>query len=165
MFRILFVCTGNLCRSPLALSAFESLVLRRGLKSQFQGASAGTHVRQHKGQRADARAVAAARRRGHAELSAHKARQISDKDFLRFDLVAVADEAVLEHLLRICPRQLHHKLHLLMNFSLAQTPRSIPDPYYGNAEGFDRALDLCELGVAGLIDACLQGSVATGRQV
>lgn len=165
MFQVLFVCTGNLCRSPLALAAFESLVRRRGLDNRFGAASAGTHVRQHRGQRADTRAVAAVRRRGHADLSAHKARQISDKDFHRFDLIAAADEGVLEYLQRICPRELHYKLRLLMGFAPEEMARNIPDPYYGNAQGFDHALDLCEVGVAGLLDAFLQGSLAAGPQL
>lgn len=160
-FALLFVCAGNLCRSPLALVAFNALLRRRGIERQFRVDSAGTHVRRHAGQQPDARALEVARRRGYDQLSAHKARSVISKDFHRFDLIVAVDGDVLTSLQRLCPVEQRHKLHLLMEFSHVPADQDIPDPYYGNVQGFERVLELCELGVAGLLDECTRRA-ATG---
>ena len=159
-FAVLFVCVGNLCRSPLALCAFEALLRRRGVEHNFRIDSAGTHVRRHTGQRPDARAIEVAERRGYGPLSAHKARSVASKDFHRFDLIVAVDGDVLTHLQRISPPEQRHKLHLLMEFSHALHAQDIPDPYYGNAQGFERVLEMCESGMLGLLEECTRRAAA-----
>ncbi|MEO8187741.1 MAG: low molecular weight protein-tyrosine-phosphatase [Burkholderiaceae bacterium] len=156
MHRILFVCLGNICRSPLAEGVLRRLSSRRGLSRHFVADSAGTHAQSHAGQRPDPRAIQVATLRGYNGLNKHKARALTEKDLEKFDRIVAMDSNNLAHLRKICPPQFQHKLHLLLEFAEPQISPDIPDPYYGSVEGFERVLDLCEAGVAGLIDFCMR---------
>lgn len=156
MHKILFVCLGNICRSPLAESVLRGLASRRGLSRHFIADSAGTHAQRHAGQRPDPRATQVAMRRGYDDVNKQRSRAFTDKDFEKFDHIVAMDSTNLAHLRKICPLQFQHKLHLLLEFADLQVSPDIPDPYYGSVEGFERVLDLCEAGVAGLIDSCMR---------
>jgi protein-tyrosine phosphatase len=147
--RILFVCMGNICRSPSAERLFSRLVRDLGLEGRLLADSAGTHD-YNLGLPADSQAALAAARRG-IDLGGHRARQVSAEDFRRCDYVIAMDRANLRTLRAICPEPYHHKLHLLLDFADAPAPREVPDPYGGDLDAFDRVLDLLESGVRGLL--------------
>lgn len=156
MYKILMVCMGNLCRSPLAASALQALIVQRGLEHEVSVASAGTHARRHVGQRYDPRAIQVALQRGYGDMSRQRARTVSVGDFQKFDRIVAMDAHNLAHLRTICPPALHSKLHLLLEFASDRSVLEVPDPYYGNLSGFERVLDLCEAGAAGLLENCLE---------
>lgn len=145
---VLFVCTGNICRSPTAEGVFKHCVEKAGLVARITSDSAGTHD-YHVGEAPDPRAQAAARRRGY-ELGELRARRVHREDFERFDYVLAMDEANLRQLERLCPREHAHKLKLFLDFADG-APREVPDPYYGGADGFERVLDLVEKAAQGLL--------------
>lgn len=147
--RVLFVCMGNICRSPTAEGVFRKLVEEAGLGGQVQIDSAGTHA-YHVGEPPDARAQAAARSRG-VDLSPLRGRQAVAEDIRRFDYVLAMDDENLENLLSICPDGLEEKVELFMEYASGQ-PREVPDPYFGGAAGFDRVLDMIEAASEGLLD-------------
>ena len=161
MHKILMVCMGNLCRSPMAVGTMQGVLEARRLEHLFQVDSAGTHARRHAGQRPDPRAVEAAAQRGYATLSKQRARSISRADFERFDLIVAMDSDNLASLRKVCPENLQAKLHLLLDFADNLDERDIPDPYFGSAAGFDRVMALCEAGVTGLINRCLRPPAGT----
>ena len=141
--KVLFVCTGNICRSPTAAAVFAHFVGQAGLEQAIQVESAGTHD-YHAGKPPDPRAQAHARRRGY-DLSGLRARQVRRRDFGEFDHIVAMDRGHLELLRSQCPAEHQPKLRLLIN------GRDVPDPYYGGPEGFDRVLDLVEAGCLGLL--------------
>jgi protein-tyrosine phosphatase len=145
---VLFVCTGNICRSPTAEGVFKHCVEKAGLAARITSDSAGTHD-YHVGEPPDPRTQAAARRRGY-ELGELRARRVRRDDFERFDYVLAMDEANLRQLERICPQQHAHKLKLFLEFGDG-APREVPDPYYGDPDGFERVLDLVERAAQGLL--------------
>jgi len=147
--RVLFVCMGNICRSPTAEGVFRRLVEEAGLSDQIEVDSAGTHA-YHVGESPDARAQEAARRRG-VDLSPLRGRQAVAEDMKRFDYVLAMDEENLEHLLSICPSGLEEKVELFMEYTSGH-PREVPDPYFGGHAGFDRVLDMIEAASEGLLD-------------
>jgi protein-tyrosine phosphatase len=149
--RILFVCTGNICRSPTAEGVMRHVVRQAGLQQQIVVDSAGTHD-YHVGNPPDPRAQAAARRRGY-DLSDLRARQIVPDDFEQFDLVLAMDYDNLEHLHSACPEPHRVKLGLLMKFATRTGAAIVHDPYNRGAKDFDLVLDHIE-------DAC-QGLVLT----
>ena len=136
---ILFVCTGNICRSPTALGVFRHYVEKAGLAAYIVSDSAGTHD-YHVGEPPDPRTQKAAKRRGY-ELGELRARRVLREDFEQFDYVLAMDEANLRELERLCPREHRHKLKLFMEFS-DRSPREVPDPYGGGPEDFELVLDL-----------------------
>ena len=138
---VLFVCTGNICRSPTAEGVFRHCVEKAGLAARIVSDSAGT-LDYHVGEPPDPRAQAAARRRGY-ELGELRARRVRREDFELFDYVLAMDKANLSQLERLCPRQHAHKLRLFLEFGDG-SPREVPDPYYGGPESFERVLDLVE---------------------
>jgi|SRR5688572_1620144 protein-tyrosine phosphatase len=146
---VLFVCTGNICRSPTAEGVFRHCVEKAGLADRIVSDSAGTHD-YHVGEPPDPRTQAAARRRGY-ELCELRARRVRRDDFERFDYVLAMDETHLHHLERLCPPQHAHKLKLFLDFGAGGESREVPDPYYGGAEGFERVLDLVEGAAQGLL--------------
>lgn len=150
MIRVLFVCLGNICRSPTAEGVFRKLVVEEGWAERIEIDSAGTHA-YHVGAAPDARAQAAARRRG-VDLSALRGRQALAQDFERFDYVLAMDRENLENLLAICPTGLEHKLQLFMEFASGREEDEVPDPYYGGPGGFDRVLDMVEAAARGLLE-------------
>jgi protein-tyrosine phosphatase len=149
MVNVLFVCMGNICRSPTAQGVFEQLVVTNELATVIQIDSAGTHA-YHIGERPDQRAAEAASRRG-IDLSKQKARRVSPEDFQRFDYVVAMDSGNYEDLASICPPEHESKLRLFMEFAPDIEVTEVPDPYYGGATGFERVLDLIELAATGLL--------------
>lgn len=147
--RVLFVCMGNICRSPTAEGVFRELVDRAGLSGQIHVDSAGTHD-YHIGEPPDARSQAAAARRGYG-LADLRARQIEAADFTTFDIVLAMDEHNLDLLRRQCPEQQRGRVQLFLDFAEACPVREVPDPYYGGAQGFERVLDLVEQASRGLL--------------
>ena len=147
--RVLFVCMGNICRSPTAEGVFKRHVEEAGLATRVQSDSAGTHD-YHVGVPPDARAQRAADRRGY-DLSSLRGRQVDRGDFSEFDYVLAMDEANLRLLQRLCPPQHAHKLRLFMEFAADPDLREVPDPYYGGAQGFEQVLDLVERASRGLL--------------
>ena len=149
ILKILFVCMGNICRSPTAEAVFRQKLVDSGLAQHVIVDSAGTH-NYHPGSPPDERSQAHAARRGY-DLSALRARAVHDGDFETFDLLLTMDwdnRALLEER---CPKPLHHKIRGFAEF-LQKTPATvIPDPYYEGAEGFEQVLDLVEEASDGLI--------------
>jgi protein-tyrosine phosphatase len=149
--RILFVCMGNICRSPTAEGVMRRLVEQAGLADRIEIESAGTGG-WHAGEPPDRRATFAARRRGIALDGA--ARQITADDFARFDLVIAMDRSNLRELLAIAPdEEAAEKIRLLREFDPAASgDLDVPDPYYGGDRGFENVLDLVEAACRGLLD-------------
>ena len=147
--RVLFVCMGNICRSPMAQAVFQQLVKDAGLADVVQVDSAGTHD-YHVGEAPDARAQQAAGRRGY-DLSRLRARQARREDFDAFDLVLAMDRVNMRALQRLCPQAHAHKLKLFMEFHSNREIREVPDPYYGGEDGFERVLDMVEDAGQGLL--------------
>jgi protein-tyrosine phosphatase len=149
--RVLFVCLGNICRSPTAEAVFRDLVQREAAGLVVEADSAGTHA-YHVGSAPDARTVAAALRRG-IDMSKLKARVVEAADFERFDLLLAMDEQNYRHLLRIAPPERRDRIRLFLEFAPQQGRREVPDPYYGGATGFEDVLDLVEEAARGLLAA------------
>ena len=147
---VLFVCMGNICRSPTAHGVFRKLVEESGLAGQIAIDSAGTHA-YHVGEAPDRRARATAERRG-IDLSDLRARRATAEDFLAFDYVLAMDQDNYFALLEICPTGMQHKVQLFMDFAPDMRTREVPDPYYGGATGFERVFDLVEAAAQGLLD-------------
>lgn len=147
---ILFVCTGNICRSPLAQGVAEVLAERHG-KTRLKFDSAGTGD-WHAGERPDPRAIELAALRGY-DISGQRARQVSDEDFSLFNYIVAMDNSHKRWLLNArAARSLPEKpVSLLMDWSVGRAGTEIPDPYYSDAAAFEAALDLIEKGVEGLI--------------
>ena len=147
--RVLFVCMGNICRSPTAEGVFRTLVEAAGLDGRVQIDSAGTHD-YHIGNPPDARAQAAAARRGY-DLSKLRARQVEQGDFAAFDYLLAMDEHNRSLLLQQCPSEQRRKVRLLLEFATGNVPTEVPDPYYGGPQGFEQVLDLVENAAQGLL--------------
>jgi protein-tyrosine phosphatase len=147
--RVLFVCMGNICRSPAAEGVFRHLVEQQGLSGKIIIDSAGTHD-YHIGDAPDARSQAAAARRGY-DLSGLRARQVVRDDFSTFDYVLAMDEANLGLLQQLCPEDCRDRLKLFLEFADDDALREVPDPYYGGAQGFEQVLDLVENAGRGLL--------------
>ncbi len=150
MVKVLFVCMGNICRSPTAQGVFERLVEQTGLIQQIEIDSAGTHA-YHLGHAPDPRSQAAAMRRG-IDLSPQRARRVTEVDFERFDYILAMDRDNLQHMQADCPPQHSHKLSLFLDFAPPELQsKDVPDPYYGGPSGFEQVLDLVETGAEGLL--------------
>ena len=147
--KILFVCTGNICRSPTAEGVARSMAKQLKLAARFEFDSAATHT-YHTGEAPDRRTVAAARKRG-IDLSGLRARPLIASDYEHFDLLLAMDEGHLQWMRRQCPTELQAKLKLFLDFSPQHGGADVPDPYYGGEAGFEHVLDLVEDAVAGLI--------------
>lgn len=141
---VLFVCTGNICRSPTAEGVFRKFIQREGLTDSIQIDSAGTHD-YHMGNPPDKRAQAAAAKRGY-DLSAQRARQISNEDCERFDYVLVMDEANYRIVKPQCA-----KTQKFLSFAPNVNEEDVPDPYYGGSGGFEQVLDMVEAASEGLL--------------
>ncbi len=142
---VLFVCMGNICRSPTAEGVFRSLVEQAGLADRLAIDSAGTHD-YHVGHPPDARAVLAANARG-IDLSGLRARQVTSDDLLRFDYVLAMDNGNLSHLQELSTlnaKESTAQITLLLDFLPGVKGRSVPDPYFGGENGFTLVLDQVE---------------------
>jgi protein-tyrosine phosphatase len=155
---VLFVCMGNICRSPTAEVVFRSLVNKIDLQENIISNSAGTHSF-HEGEKADERARKFALKRGY-DLSYHQARSVQLTDFNDYDLILAMDWDNLGLLQRMAPRGTGHKLHLLMRYATNTEAATIPDPYDGSAKGFDVALNYIEDACEGLVETiCRKASI------
>jgi len=141
MKKVLFVCTGNICRSPTAEGVLRHLAQKMGVAVHVE--SAGTHD-YHVGNPPDERAQRHAKGRGY-DLSAQRARQVRRRDFDEFDVIVAMDRGHLEILQENCPPQHQRKLRMLVS------GHDVPDPYYGGAEGFEQVLDMVEAACLGLL--------------
>jgi protein-tyrosine phosphatase len=148
--RVLFVCTGNICRSPTAEAIFRKTVADAGADASFEIASAGTHG-YHVGHGADTRSAHHARARG-IDLSAHRVRSVHADDFSEWDHVVAMDLENIAALSRVCPREHAAKVTLFLEHCPSLGVREVPDPYYGGDQGFERVLDLCEAAAAALFE-------------
>lgn len=146
---ILFVCMGNICRSPTAEGVFRHHAEQAGQAGRLHIDSAGTHA-YHTGEPPDRRARAAAERRG-MSLKGIQARRVVTEDFERFDYIIAMDEDNLARLRSESPEEYHGKLRLFLEFG-DLTEREVPDPYYGGSAGFERVLDLVEEASRGLLE-------------
>ena len=144
--KVLFVCLGNICRSPTADGVFRKLVSDHGL-DHVEVDSAGTAA-WHIGKSPDPRSEEFAHQRGY-DLSPLRARQVSEQDFYDFDLLLAMDSENYQNLMDLCPSGFESKVKKLLSYSTLALNQDVPDPYYGGDDGFNRVLDLIE-------DACTQ---------
>lgn len=147
--KILFVCMGNICRSPTAHGVFRKLVMDAGLMDVVEIDSAGTHA-YHIGEAPDRRARETALERG-IDISDLRARRARPDDFHYYDYVLAMDQDNFACLREICPTGLEEKLRLFMDFAPDLQIREVPDPYYGGQRGFERVFDMVESAALGLL--------------
>lgn len=154
-FRICFVCTGNICRSPMADAVFQTQVEEAGLAGLVEVDSAGTGG-WHEGDPADPRTVSVLE--AHGYKSRHEARQFRADWFTRLDLVIALDSGHLRALRRLAPTPADaDKIRLLRSYDpAAGDDLDVPDPYYGGADGFEECLEMVEAAAPGLLDAVRQ---------
>lgn len=147
--KILFVCLGNICRSPTAEGVARALAQREAPQLDLHFDSAGTGD-YHIGAPPDARATLAAQRRGY-DISGLRARQVRAEDFLHFDLVLAMDQDNLRDLHAMAPPGFEHRARLFLSYCESAGCAAVPDPYHGGTEHFEAVLDLTERGVRGLL--------------
>ena len=149
MVKVLFVCMGNICRSPTAQGVFERLIAAEGLAHAVTTDSAGTAA-YHVGHPPDGRAAAAAAKRG-VDLAGYRARQVAVRDFHDFHLVLAMDRDNFAAMERIVPAGRESRLRMFLEFAPDFSADDVPDPYYGGADGFERVLDMIEAGSRGVL--------------
>ena len=147
--KVLFVCMGNICRSPTAEGVFREHARRHAPGLDIEVDSAGTHA-YHVGEPPDPRTVKAAARRG-IDLAGLRARQVQEEDFERFDLILAMDRLNHATLLDRSPVEYHARIRMLLEFAGETAIADVPDPYYGGAKGFDDVLDLVQSAADGLL--------------
>ncbi|MCY3827829.1 MAG: low molecular weight phosphotyrosine protein phosphatase [Rhodospirillaceae bacterium] len=152
---ILFVCTGNICRSPTGEAVLRRMADAAGLGDAVTVDSCGTHA-YHIGQPPDARARRAGERRGY-DFSGQRARQVAIADFDRFDLILAMDGGHFDRLRRAAPAGGGDRIRRFLDFAPGARRRDVPDPYYGGAEDYELALDLIEAGCRGIVAMLLEG--------
>ena len=148
--KVLFVCMGNICRSPTAHGVFRRMVEEAGLGDRVEIDSAGTHA-YHVGEPPDRRSQAAAALRG-IEFGDLRARQVSAEDFERFDYILAMDQDNLAHLRYAAPPEHRDKVRLFLDYGSSRWSKEVPDPYFGGDKGFEKVLNLVESGARGLLD-------------
>ena len=156
--RILFVCLGNICRSPAAEGYFNFLIHQEKLTDKFFIDSAGTSA-YHEGSNADGRMMAAAQQRGY-ELTSISRRFNPKKDFADFDLIITMDDDNLADVISVCPNEdLEQKIKPMIEFCTKHDVSHVPDPYYKGLDGFELTLDIVEDACEGLLEHLLDGEV------
>jgi protein-tyrosine phosphatase len=146
---VLFVCMGNICRSPTAEGVFTHLVQNKKLTDRFLIDSAGTHA-YHIGDAPDLRSQKAALERG-IDISHLRGRKVIFGDFDDFDFILAMDDENHAILMESCPKQHQHKIHYFLSFAPQFKTREVPDPYYGGGQGFERVLDMVEAASEGFL--------------
>ena len=149
--KVLFVCMGNICRSPTAEGVFTKVITEKNLTPQFKVDSAGTHA-YHVGNPPDARAQQAARKRG-VELQHLRARKVHSSDFEYFDYILVMDDDNYANVSHDCPKEYKDKVKYFLDFAPHLGIREVPDPYYGEKLGFERVLDMVEDASLGFLES------------
>lgn len=149
--KVLFVCMGNICRSPTAEGVFARLLAERKLSDFFEIDSAGTHA-YHEGEAPDLRAQRAASARG-VNLADIRARKVTYGDFEDFDFILAMDDDNYSLLIQACPAEYRHKVQYFLSYAPHLNCQEVPDPYYGGQYGFERVLDMAEAASVGLLDA------------
>lgn len=144
---VLFVCMGNICRSPTAEAVFKHKMNASGLALSVD--SAGT-LGAHAKQKPDHRSQKAGIARGYS-FEGIKARKVTKTDFTQFDLILAMDNDNVSELKKVAPADLQHKIHLMLDFASEHEESQVPDPYYGGARGFDYVLDLVEAASDGIL--------------
>jgi protein-tyrosine phosphatase len=152
--RVLFVCMGNICRSPTAEGVFNKLIEEQGVTDQFEIDSAGTHA-YHEGEAPDLRAQKAAQARD-ILLTHIKARKVINGDFEDYDYILAMDQDNFSVLTEACPEEHKHKIKYFLDYAPHLDTREVPDPYYGGRFGFESVLDLTEAAAEGFITALKQ---------
>lgn len=147
--KVLFVCMGNICRSPTAEGVFTKIIKEKKLAHQFVIDSAGTHA-YHVGEAPDLRAQRAAAERD-ITLNHLRARKVVMGDFEDFDYLLAMDDDNYSALINACPEQYKHKVQYFLNYAPQLGEREVPDPYYGGANGFERVLDMVEAASHGFL--------------
>ena len=142
MVKVLFVCLGNICRSPTAQGVFTALINREGLSNVVSVDSAGTGA-WHVGDQPDRRAQAAAKTRGY-DLSTQRARQIKETDFLDFDYIIAMDSQNHSDLSMKAPTNALDRIHMFLSFAPKKGITDVPDPYYGGPDGFETVFQICQ---------------------
>lgn len=150
MIRVLFVCTGNICRSPTAEGVLRHRIACRGLEARIAADSAGTTAA-HQGEGPDPRSIEAAKRRG-VDLTGLRARRVCAGDFMDFDFILAMDNSHYDALLRMAKPDSRAAIGRLMDYVPDVADKGIPDPYYGSNTDFELVLDLVERGVDGLLN-------------
>lgn len=150
MIRVLFICTGNICRSPVAQGVFEEVVRREGLAGEVEADSAGTHGYYRAGEPPDPRAQRSAAKRG-IDISSQRARRLTLEDCQRFDYVLFMDE---ENRRLVAPLRKSGEVvvRLLLDYAPGRPEREVPDPYHGGPDGFEMVMDLVEEASEGLLE-------------
>lgn len=152
-YKVLFVCLGNICRSPAAHGIFEHIVRDNGMEGRIEVDSAGTYSG-HRGELPDRRMRNAAVRRGY-DLT-HRSRPVSALDFLDFDLIIAMDDQNYEDLMHLAPSvEATHKIRRMANYFTTHNISYVPDPYYMGLEGFDLVLDLLEEACRNLFESLI----------
>ena len=147
--KVLFVCMGNICRSPTAEGVFTKLVKEKKLEHRFKIDSAGTHA-YHIGEAPDLRSQRAAQERG-VQMSHLRARKVIMGDFEDFDYLLAMDDDNYSILINACPEHHRHKIRYFLDFAPDLKQREVPDPYYGGQYGFERVLDMVEAASEGFL--------------
>lgn len=150
MIKVLFVCMGNICRSPMAEGICRREIAKAGLLDKVMIDSAGTHS-YHIGSKPDQRAQNAISKRG-VNISGLRGRQVADADFENFDLILAMDGVNINNLKRRAPPRWHDKIKLLLSYSRKYPNLDVPDPYFGGLSGFEENLDMIEDAMQGLIE-------------
>ena len=150
MIKILFVCMGNICRSPSAEGFFVNALQRSDLREQVSTDSAGTHG-YHVGHSPDPRAIKTAADFG-VDISDLRARKVSESDFDEFDLIIAMDSSNVADLEKIRPDNSKAALKKMMDYHPDKRPQDVPDPYYGGMDGFTYMCELLESSTQGLLD-------------
>jgi len=148
-FRVMFVCLGNICRSPMAEGVFRALVQNENLQDMIATESSGTGS-WHVGSAPDRRAMSEMASRGY-DISDLRARQVTRADFDRFDLILAMDCDNLDDLRHMAGSQYEDKVRLFLDFAGENSSDEVPDPYYGGTGGFSHVLDLVEVAAKGLL--------------
>lgn len=148
MKSVLFVCLGNICRSPMAEGVFRAVAEARGLDLMIDSAGTGSW---HVGEPPDGRAQSAAAERG-VDITAQRARRVARRDFEVFDLIVAMDRSNVSALESLAPPHEKARIRLFLDFAAGAPATEVPDPYYGGADGFAHALDLIEAAAQGLAE-------------